>query len=171
MSNFEITTLTPDRWQLYKSIRLQALKDAPDSYGSTLEQEAAMSDTEWKSRLDLEVRDIKALPLVATTNGEAVGLAWGLVDAQASSTAHVYQMWVSPTVRGKGVGKLLLKEITSWAVGRRCTHMRLAVTTTNDAAFRLYSAYGFTAVGQQEELRSGSALMVQPMMLNLNPGA
>lgn len=49
--------------------------------------------------------------------------------------------------------------------------MRLAVTTTNDAAFRLYSAYGFTAVGQQEELRSGSALMVQPMMLNLNPGA
>lgn len=134
MSNFEITRLTPDRWQLYKSIRLQALKDAPDSYGSTLEQEAAMSDTEWKSRLDLEMRDITALPLVATKNGEPVGLAWGLVDAQASAIAHVYQMWVSPTVRGRGIGKLLLREITSWAVGRRCTHMRLAVTTSNDAA-------------------------------------
>ncbi len=170
MSDFEITTLTPGRWQLYKSVRLQALKDAPDSYGSTFEQEAVLSDTEWKSRLDLEMRDITALPLVATKHGEPVGLAWGLVDAQASSITHVYQMWVSPTVRGKGIGKLLLREITSWAIGRRCTHMRLSVTTSNDAAVHLYRAYGFTTDGQPEELRRGSALMVQPMMLNLNPG-
>lgn len=171
MSDVEIRTLTPDHWHLYKSVRLQALKDSPDSYGSTFEQEAALTDTQWQSRLDLKWRNIDALPLVATKNGEAVGLAWGLVNAHAPSITHVYQMWVSPTARGEGIAKLLLREITSWAVRRRCTHMRLAVTTSNDAAVHLYSAYGFTAVGQREELRTGSALMVQTMMLNLNRSA
>lgn len=99
MRDVEITMLTPDRWPLYKSVRLDALKDAPNSYGSTFEQEAALTDTEWQSRLDLELRNIIALPLVATKNRKAVGLAWGLVNAQAPSITHVYQMWVSPTVR------------------------------------------------------------------------
>ena len=65
MSDVKIRLLTLQDWRLYKSSRLTSLEDSPDSFGSTYEQEAALSDAEWLARLDLEFRGLEALPLVA----------------------------------------------------------------------------------------------------------
>ncbi|QGQ69320.1 hypothetical protein [Halomonas sp. PA16-9] len=77
MSDVKSRVLTPQDWQLYKLARLNSLEDAPDSFGSTYEQEVTLSDTEWQTRLDLKWRGLDALPLIAELEGQAVGLAWG----------------------------------------------------------------------------------------------
>lgn len=171
MSEFEIKTLTPENWELYKSARLNSLRDSPDSFGSTYDQEAALSDAEWQSRLDLKLRALDALPLVAEMDGQLVGIAWGLIHKPDLRIAHIYQMWVSPALRGKGIAKSLLSEIKAWAIGRGCDLMALAVTANNEAAVNLYKSSGFVATGQLEKLRVGSALMVQPMVMELNSAA
>jgi ribosomal protein S18 acetylase RimI-like enzyme len=171
MSEFEIRILTPEDWELYKSARLKSLRDSPDSFGSTYDQEAALSDAEWQSRLDLKLRALDALPLIAEMDGQAVGLAWGLIHKPDLEIAHIYQMWVSPALRGKGIAKTLLREIKAWALGRGCDLMALAVTTSNEAAVSLYRSSGFVATGQLEELRIGSALLVQSMVMELNSAA
>ncbi|MFC7367707.1 GNAT family N-acetyltransferase [Vreelandella zhaodongensis] len=168
MNDFNIKLLTPNDWALYKSVRLESLLDSPDSFGSTYEQESALSDADWQSRLDLKARGLDAMPLVAQRGGRAVGLAWGVIHAPDVATAHIYQMWVLPAVRGEGIAKALLHEMTAWALGRKCDQIALAVTTSNAAAVRLYQSSGFIAIDQPTPLRNGSVLMVQPMALNLH---
>ncbi|QGQ69321.1 GNAT family N-acetyltransferase [Halomonas sp. PA16-9] len=81
--------------------------------------------------------------------------------------AHIYQMWVSPALRGKGVAKSLLYEISTWAVNKGCECIKLAVTTSNEAAVGFYTSSGYLPTGPLEELGVGSALMVQPMVKRL----
>lgn len=164
MGAVNIRVLTPHDGPLYKSVRLNSLKDSPDSFGSTYEQEAALSNTEWQTRLDLEFRKLDALPLIAELEGQAVGLAWGVIHEPNSKTAHIYQMWVLPAQRGKGIATSLLSEITTWAFNKGCERIELAVTTNNDDAVGLYLSFGYLPARPLEQLRVGSALMVQPMV-------
>ncbi len=167
MSEIEISILRSHHWQLYKDIRLASLMDSPDSFGSTYEKEAASPDAEWQSRLNPDGRARNALPLIAKTGGAAVGLAWGLIHEPDLHVAHIYQMWVSPAQRGKGVARALLDEIRAWAISKGCERLALSVTTSNDAAVSLYLKSGFTAAGALEALRPGSAITVQPMTMEL----
>jgi len=171
MSKFKFRILGMDDWRLYREVRLSSLKDSPDSFGSTYAREIELSDLEWQSRLDLNSQAKSALPLVAEIDGHVVGLAWGLIHEPDTKVVHIYQMWVSPAERGKGIGKALLHEIETWAKGRGCDLLALDVTTTNDAAVGLYLSSGFVPVGQQGELRAGSTLKVQPMIRELHCAA
>ncbi len=105
-------------------------------------------------------------------NGLPSALAWAIVHTPESKTAHVYQMWVSPQARGKGVARALMNHIVSWADDARLDKIELAVTTDNTAAVALYRSCGFVPHGIQEELRPGSALKAQAMTLRLrgDPG-
>ena len=49
-----LRTLTADDWQLWRELRLEALREAPYAYGSTLAQWQGAGDTEqrWRYRLD-----------------------------------------------------------------------------------------------------------------------
>ncbi|MGP9566179.1 GNAT family N-acetyltransferase [Halomonas sp. AOP5-B2-8] len=167
MDEFEISLLTPEDWVLYKTVRLKSLRDAPNSFGSTYEQEAVLSDAEWQLRLDLQSRALNALPLIVQIGGLPVGLAWGVIHKPDVATAHIYQMWVSPALRGKGIATSLLREIKAWAIGYGCNLLALAVTTGNEGAVSLYKSSGFIATGQLEALRAGSTLCVQPMVMKL----
>lgn len=168
MSEFKIKILTPGNWELYKSARLKSLRESPDSFGSIYDQEAGLSDAEWKSRLDLKSRDFDALPLIAEIEGQPVGIAWGFIHKLNLQVAHIYQMWVSPELRGRGIAKSLLLKIKAWALCRGCSLMALGVTTSNEAAVNLYMTFGFVAAGQLEELRANSPLLVQPMTIELS---
>ncbi|HDZ48925.1 MAG TPA: GNAT family N-acetyltransferase [Halomonas sp.] len=62
----------------------------------------------------------------------------------------------------------LLSEITTWAINKECERIELAVTTSNEAAVSLYTSSGYLPTGSLEKLRSGSALLVQPMVKRLD---
>jgi len=168
MSNFKIRILGPEDWSLYRTVRLNSLKDSPDSFGATYSREAEAPDSEWQSRLDPASGAKNALPLVSHSDGKPVGLAWGLIHDPDSTVAHLYQMWVSPDQRGKGVAKALLDRIGRWASGEGCHLLALSVAADTEAAVGLYSSAGFVAAGRREELRCGSPVMVQPMVKELH---
>ncbi|WP_298774314.1 GNAT family N-acetyltransferase [uncultured Shewanella sp.] len=167
MSTLNIRVLNKEDWPTYRALRLLSLQDSPDSFGSTYGSEIKFSNEKWLSRLDLDNQAKYTLPLIAELNGVAVGLAFGVLHSPFDKTAHLYQMWVSPSVRGRGVGRLLLNKIIVWAKDCDLDYLCLAVTTVNIGAVHLYETTGFEPYGSLEKLRKDPALVVQSMRLKL----
>jgi ribosomal protein S18 acetylase RimI-like enzyme len=159
-----IRRLAPDEWAAYRVLRLRALEESPDAFGSTLAHERDRPDAEWASRLAPSSSD---LPLVAELAGEAVGLAWGKIDATLPDTARLYQMWVAPAQRGLGVGRMLVDAAIEWAKASQMRRLALCVTCGDTAAMRLYARAGFRVVGEPFPLRAGSELLARSMELDL----
>ena len=168
MDNFQISEFAAEDWETYKTVRLESLKDSPDSFGSTFKRESKFNENEWKSRLIPSINPVHVLPLVAMSNEKPVGLASGAVHPEEENIAYVYQMWISNPYRGLGIGKALLKRIEVWAKELRLKSLSLAVTTSNEEAVSLYKSAGFIASGNLYPLREDSDLLVQPMSLELN---
>lgn len=152
-------------WRAYRDLRLRALADSPDAFGSTLAAEQDRPDSEWARRLAAGMDEHAQLPLVAELNGEAIGLAWSRMDSADPRLAHVYQMWVDPAHRRHGAARLLMETILDWARANSVSTLELDVTCINVAATRLYRAMGFVPVGDPEPLRPGSQLLKQRMQL------
>jgi GNAT superfamily N-acetyltransferase len=150
-------------WPVYRALRLRALEESPDAFGSTFAWESVREDGHWAKRLETGVRSEWDLPLIAEMDSEAVGLTWSRIDPATPEVAHLYQVWVAPTARGQGVGRLLLEAAIEWARGAKARRMVLNVTLSESPAMRLYRRAGFAAVGSPKPLREGSPLLSQSM--------
>lgn len=163
-----IRTLLPSDWPVYRDLRLRALAEAPYAFGSTHGEEAQRTDDAWAARLAGPAlgQHRQAWPFVAALDGVPVGLAWVKLDGAGTDTASLYQVWVAPQARGRGVGAALLDAAIAWARAQRATALRLGVTAGDGAAARLYRRAGFAATGPAVP-RPGTSLAEQPMILAL----
>jgi ribosomal protein S18 acetylase RimI-like enzyme len=166
-----VRRFAPDEWRTYRDLRLRALAESPDAFGSTLALERARPDAEWARRLDTGARSSSELPLVAERGGDAVGLAWGRLAGEEPGVAHLYQVWVAPQHRGHGVGRLLLDAVVAWARAAGAHTLALDVTCGDTPAMRLYTRAGCQPAGELAPLRPGSPLQVQPLRLALDRAA
>jgi GNAT superfamily N-acetyltransferase len=165
LEGYTIRNFTPDAWPLYRTLRLRALEDAPDAFGSTLAAESTRPPEEWAARMARAATSGIDYPLVAHVAGQPVGLAWAKVDADDPALVNLFQMWVAPEARGQGVAAGLLAEAVRWAGARGATAMQLGVNCANNGAVRLYTRAGFVATGWQEPMRPGSDQIEQRMRL------
>jgi len=157
-----------DEWRTHRDLRLRALTDAPDSFGSTFEREAARTDQDWATRLAHAATSSAEIPLVALQDDVPVGLAWGRQDDDEPGVAHLYQVWVAPDARGLGVARLLLDAVIAWAMERGMRELQLDVTAGHPAALHLYRRAGFVEAGAPEPVRPGSEMLCQPMRLAIS---
>src|SRR6185437_5682072 len=79
--------------------------------------------------------------LVARLFGDPVGC--GGVRTLGSGLGEIKRMWVSPEVRGLGVGRRLLAELERAAIGRKLRIVRLDTNGSLVEAIRLYRAAGY----------------------------
>lgn len=70
-----IRRLKSHEWVAYRDVRLRALRESPDSFGSTVEAEEARSDAAWEERVSSRASAPSDLPLVIEDNERFVGLA------------------------------------------------------------------------------------------------
>jgi DNA-binding MarR family transcriptional regulator/GNAT superfamily N-acetyltransferase len=84
------------------------------------------------------------LLLVATLRSEPVGC--GALKLHNGDAAEVKRMWVSPSVRGLGLGRRLLAELEAAAGARGAPALRLETNRSLTEAIGLYRAAGFVEV-------------------------
>jgi GNAT superfamily N-acetyltransferase len=154
-------------WPKYRELRLRSLADSPDAFGSTLASEQDRSPDDWAARLSAAAVSVQDYPLVADLAGVAVGLVWAKVDATNPSLVNVFQVWVAPESRGRGVAAALLREAINWARSRNARVVQLGVTCGDTSAARLYAREGFQDFGPPEPRRPGSPMLEQTMRLEI----
>ena len=86
--------------------------------------------------------------LVLEDGGRIVGYAgaWLILDE-----AHVTNIAVHPTYRGRGLGKLLLNSLIQHMKAQGAASMTLEVKESNCVAQRLYTQLGFVVRGRREK--------------------
>lgn len=152
-----------DEWPLYRALRLEALRDSPHAFGSTLAREEAFADQAWFTRLANGVESEFDLPLVAESDGRAIGLAWARIATEQPSTVMLYQFWVHPDWRRQGAGRLLVQTAVDWGRRSNAKEITLNVALGPKSAIDFYRRLGFEAVGEPSPLRPGSDELQQGM--------
>jgi ribosomal protein S18 acetylase RimI-like enzyme len=143
--------LTGDKWKEYKALRLEGLRQDPSAFGSSVEEEEALSEEDWKRRIHnvlFAMSDKKLVGMIVFVTNDRPKLA---------HVADIYGVYVRPDSRGKGVGTSLLKSVLSEIrKNRRVTKVKLSVNPEQKAAVRLYNDSGFVAVGRaRKDLKVG----------------
>lgn len=82
--------------------------------------------------------------LVARLFGEPVGC--GVMRTLAPGVGEIKRMWLSPQVRGLGLGRRLLRELERAAAARKLSIVRLDTNGSLAEALRLYRASGYREI-------------------------
>lgn len=145
-----VRELDPAEWQIWRALRLRALREDPDAFASTLastlERDAQDGEAYWRGYFTRS-----GPTLIAEVDGAPAGMARVVVE-DGPGPAHLYSVWVAPEARGRGVGARLITAGTDWLCAHHPgTTLRLEVVETNLPARRLYERCGFTVVGPNPE--------------------
>jgi GNAT superfamily N-acetyltransferase len=161
----DVQVLTSGDWRVWRSLRLEALAEAPSAFGSKLADWQGDNDREerWRQRLESTPYN-----LAVAVDGQYAAMASG-VATDRDRVAELISMWVSPTARGRGVGDLLIARVSDWARGTGARRLILNVKVDNPAAIALYRRNGF--VGAEPADRDpGRDADEETMIMALFPG-
>ncbi|MBV8165753.1 MAG: GNAT family N-acetyltransferase [Alphaproteobacteria bacterium] len=155
-----VRLLRPDEAAAFRAIRLEALEQAPEAFGSMLEDEAAKPLDWFRQRLDGRI------VFGAFAGAALVGIA-GFYAEAGGKKCHKGVLWgvyVRPAARGSGVARRLAEAVIDHARGR-VEILQLAVVTTNAQARGLYTSLGFVEYGvEQRALKLGDAYFDEALM-------
>ena len=149
MDALTIGRASPRDWRRLRAVRLRALADTPDAFGSTLAQAEALPTFEWRRRLDEKT----SATFLASIGGRDVGLVVGRPwESGGDEAAGLFAMWVAPAARGNGVGTTLVGAAIDWAQEEGYARIFLDVADANAPAIALYASLGFVATGKTGSL-------------------
>ena len=137
-------------WRALRAIRLWALTESPDAFGSTAAREQEFSEQIWRDRAS------GAGPTILVFDDDQP-VAMGGVYVSTATEAMIWGMWTDPRVRGAGHATRVLQQLMTWCREHQ-RNPSLSVSEGNGAARTFYLAHGFEATGEWEPLRPGSAL-------------
>jgi ribosomal protein S18 acetylase RimI-like enzyme len=161
----EVRAARPKEWREVRDLRLRALADTPDAFGSTLEREREYGEREWLGWISGWDESTNRLA-VGIQEDAWVGMAVGSRTGD-DELAHVYGMWVDPRARRAGLGRRLLDDVTAWLRSLGATEIELGVTATNRGALAFYERMGFVDTEERRPLRDGASLEVIVMRRRL----
>lgn len=140
-----VQRLGPHAAERARAVRRRALRDAPDAFWITADQEEATTADQWRDRLSAPDMAM----FVACGNGD-VGLSVGARHSRYQTDAVLTALWVAPEARGHGIAEELIQAVLAWARAAGYLRLRLDVADTNAAALRLYDKLGFTPTGGRD---------------------
>lgn len=158
----KVEQVGPDRWRTVREVRLAALRDSPDWFWATYEEEVDKPESWWRDFIRAGAW------FVARADDRPVGITAAIRQPELGDPARqLISMWVEPAARGAGIGAKLIDAAAAWGRADGAKELRLQVTENNDAAARLYERCGFERTGRTERLPRNPSLIEHEMRLLL----
>ncbi len=145
----------------FRTIRLEALRTAPEAFGSTYEGERDRPAAEFAERLQ---RNYVAGAFVGP---DLVGTAgyYPLTGPKETHRGNIWGVFVQPGHRGAGIARALIEHLLAVAA-KEVLQVHLSVVTTNTTATALYQHLGFSIYGTEPRaLRLGEQFFDEHLMV------
>jgi RimJ/RimL family protein N-acetyltransferase len=148
--NSRVRALTEADAASYRALRLRALREEPEAFLITPEEEGLNTIEEFARRLRAEWSGPEGGLFGAFEAGALVGLCGYGREKRIKyrHKAFIWGMYVAPEARGRGLGR----ELLAAALDRLRSlpdveQVNLQVTAVNAAAAELYRSMGFVRIG------------------------
>ena len=152
----------PEDIDALRAIRLEALGDAPDAFGDTLELASRWSEELWREKAS------SWNYYLAEVDGRVVGMASGASNDQHPGTSWLFAMYVTPAQRGTGVAVALVDRVSTWAVARGTDALYLYVAHAVPRARAFYLKAGFVPTGTTITMHRDESLVLDEMRRDLS---
>ncbi len=129
-------------WPKLRAIRLEALGDSPEAFGSTYGVALKLSNYQWRAMVE------RSVYFLAERDGDVVGMVSGGLNDRRPGTHWLYGMYVTPSSRGTDTAAMLVDAVVEWARGEGATELYLHVTSIAQRARAFYARVGFVATGE-----------------------
>ncbi|MBZ5202214.1 GNAT family N-acetyltransferase [Planomicrobium chinense] len=161
----DIRELTAEDAASYRELRIEALTNNPDAFGSVLE-DALQKPVEMTAE---SLASQLAVTFGAFWEGQLVGNVTLLREAgkKMKHRANVVAVYVTPRARGNGVAKRLMEELLDYAnEWEGIEQLYLAVSSNNRSAIGLYQRFGFEKYGTEyRAMKSGDEYTDEELMV------
>ena len=145
----DIRKLGPQDAETYFNIRLEALFNNPEAFGSSYEEEKKQTAAKYKERF----QDSSSFTFGAFDDSKLIGVITLLKETRMKlrHRTTIVAMYVTPEMRGKGVAKSLMNEAIHKAMNLEgIEQIYLTVVSSNVAAKKLYTSLGFEVYGTEK---------------------
>jgi N-acetylglutamate synthase-like GNAT family acetyltransferase len=148
MTEISVRRLGEEDWAEYRRTRLRALKESPEAFVASAEEEAGFEDERWRDRMRRSQR------LLAERDGDALGVvSVGSENTSDEAVGELFGLWVSPDARGTGVARRLLEAAARAARESQMKHLVYWVGTDNGRAVAFASSFGFRPTDNRRPMR------------------
>jgi GNAT superfamily N-acetyltransferase len=140
-----------------RELRMRAMADAADAFGSTPEDESSQPEEHWSELAG----GGEEVGIYVAIDGESwIGMAAGRWFARERGVVQLWGMWVEPARRGQRIGERLVAAVRDWATTHEARFIRLGVVD-GSPAIPLYERLGFVLTGETKPLvRDPSVLAI-----------
>jgi ribosomal protein S18 acetylase RimI-like enzyme len=158
----DIKLLTPDEWFKLRDIRLSALRESPDAFLATYEQEEKYNESQWRAEFDRGEWNIGLL------EGNPVSLLGVTCEPGTPAGACYFEyLWVSPECRRSGVASSMLTVIFGRLRHSGTATVFLWLLDGNEVAMNFYNTVGFARINHHQPLPERPGRSEELMRLDL----
>lgn len=167
MTEIHVRVLDQDDWATYRDVRLRALRESPEAFVASAEEEAAFDDEVWQERM------VRSRRILAFAGDEVIGVvSVGTGQRTGDSGAgELFGLWVEAQHRGAGVARRLMERAAKVARELGMRQLLYWVGTDNGRAVAFASSFGFRPTDDRRPMRiagvededSEEMMMVYPL--------
>jgi GNAT superfamily N-acetyltransferase len=141
-SSYRIRKVERADWSALRAIRLEALSDSPEAFGSTFSDTQLLTARQWKAKI------ATLLYFLVERDGKVVGMVSGGYNDNRPGTHWLYGMYVTRAARGTEAANLLVRAVLEWAQGEGASEVYLHVAAAAPRARTFYRKVGFRETGE-----------------------
>lgn len=166
MNHLTVRPLALAETELHRRLRMAALRDLPRVDDRTLRAMKAKDGAYWQALTERVCR--QDAMFLAFWGERAVGMVYGLRDAQVRRGGRLGGLWVDPHYRQRGIAAELVRAVLGWAQGPAALGaVRLWVAAHERAAIAVYEREGFTFTGARKPLAEQPDMELREMVRTL----
>ena len=148
--------------RIFRQLRLQALKESPQAFGSTYVDAMERSPESWTTQSDGTSRGSDRSTFIAFTDEYPIGLSALYRLESPQDVGELMQVWVSPDFRRKAVAGALMDVVFYWAEKNNFRAIAAGIRASNAGAMRFYQKYGFvTETGITLDCPGDAAVLIK----------
>ncbi len=155
-----------EQWPAYRELRLEALRESPQAFGSNYQDQQARPDSFWQGRLAEAAKGEQSWLLFARAGDRLLGMIGAVREEPEGplTVATIISVYVRPEARGRGVSNRLMQAILDTLKEAGIQKALLGVVTEQAAALHLYQRFGFTSYHSELHLMGDGVQRTELLM-------